>query len=1134
MTRLKRLNVLILAVVISCTGVTFWETKAKAEVAYIINDTFDTGNNNWKPGGTNDGFSAAVEAKNGALSVSFPEGNSSANGNASCIVRNLETPVDLTKGLVAVEADIRVPQKSYKKIDFKYNRPDDISDLPYSTEARGLYKLFGISANSVIVVKGVADDKISTKTSGSWNGTYFKHNNNELLKIKIIFDNANARFYYTMTDGSGNNHKGWDDERMYRPVKTGENGNETLSYSDDLNGDGVADVLNSFSIVSYGESTDISLEAVRVYYVNSLTAEMKEYRSDEPITIKFESENFGNSDLSECAKLYDPSGNVIQTQNSFSDGVLKLSPTATLDLPGDYRVKLDKTAIEDMGFRYTSPEEFEFSVMYAENAAFYFDGTDGFGGVTVYNKSGMMRNISAIVSEKDATGKLLSCRIYSKDIDDNSSYEYQFDQQIKNEENEFNLYIWQSDNILPVTNKMTVGKMTRLYVAPEPDGNDDNSGTKEAPFATLERARDEIRKTKDEIGDRGVTVYFRAGEYFFDTHVRIDEVDSGKANAPVVYRAYPGEEVIFTGGYRLDENSFSKAEITDTLIDEEIKDKLVMIEIPEVIGLDNEFWRGEYSYYPVMKEITGVTGTLPTELFINDKAMTVARYPNEGYLYTGTVWETGAKPGNWSITDTSKADYVAPEDRIPAPFTVNVSDERVQRWVNAENALLYGKWSEDWLDQTVPLASVDINENTITSKYPVYYGAEENRPFYVYNLLEELDSPGEYYIDRETRILYLYPPEEFKDVYISMHKSSGFLSMYYASNVQIKDITMKCGRYRAVTISGGENNLVENCEIYNFAGPAVYIGGGTNNGVKNCIIHDNNSGVYLSGGDRQTLTFGKNYVTDCDIYSNDRLSKTYSPGVEVYGVGNIVSHNKIHDAEHDLLEFSGNEHIIEYNEIYNGVNDSDDAGAVYTWGSATYRGNKIRYNYFHDIGNGESGRIGRNAVFLDGFMSAAHIYGNVFHKIGGAPVKLAGSDNIVENNIIVDCPAAPGAADIRVTFYPEVHGTQTLLESLEAVPYQGEIWSKEYPELLNYINSDGSLTTGSNIVFKNNILCNTKKILVSSSIRERGTFENNVIFEDDPGFTDYDNGDFSLKDNAEAFNKLPEFKNIPFKEIGIR
>ena len=41
---------------------------------------------------------------------------------------------------------------------------------------------------------------------------------------------------------------------------------------------------------------------------------------------------------------------------------------------------------------------------------------------------------------------------------------------------------------------------------------------------------------------------------------------------------------------------------------------------------------------------------------------------------------------------------------------------------------------------------------------PGSYGLEADRPYIAYNLLEEIDEPGEYVVDRTTGILYFWPP----------------------------------------------------------------------------------------------------------------------------------------------------------------------------------------------------------------------------------------------------------------------------------------------------------------------------------------------------------------------------------------
>jgi hypothetical protein len=87
-----------------------------------------------------------------------------------------------------------------------------------------------------------------------------------------------------------------------------------------------------------------------------------------------------------------------------------------------------------------------------------------------------------------------------------------------------------------------------LFVAP--DGNDTHPGTIEKPFATLERARDEIRQMK--AGERppmdGIIVELRRGVYELPRPVELTEQDSGTATNPIVYRARRGEVARMVAG----------------------------------------------------------------------------------------------------------------------------------------------------------------------------------------------------------------------------------------------------------------------------------------------------------------------------------------------------------------------------------------------------------------------------------------------------------------------------------------------------------------------------------------------------------------------------------------------------------
>src|SRR6476660_9944651 len=81
-----------------------------------------------------------------------------------------------------------------------------------------------------------------------------------------------------------------------------------------------------------------------------------------------------------------------------------------------------------------------------------------------------------------------------------------------------------------------------------PSGNDKYNGTIEKPFATLEKARKEVRKILAKEKNISISVYFRGGDYFFKNSVVFDSIDSGTGDHPVTYSAYNNESVSFSGG----------------------------------------------------------------------------------------------------------------------------------------------------------------------------------------------------------------------------------------------------------------------------------------------------------------------------------------------------------------------------------------------------------------------------------------------------------------------------------------------------------------------------------------------------------------------------------------------------------
>ncbi len=658
------------------------------------------------------------------------------------------------------------------------------------------------------------------------------------------------------------------------------------------------------------------------------------------------------------------------------------------------------------------------------------------------------------------------------------------------------------------------------FVAPY--GLDTNAGTIEAPFATLEKARDAIRELKSwnnglPIG--GVTVYLRGGEYFRQSEFLLEAQDSGSENSPITYKAYQNEDVKIIGSKKLDHS------LSQVVVDSEILSKIPQEAHGKVIQIDLK--SQDITNYGLIKEFGHKKiNNPPAELIFNDNVMTLARWPNEGYVKTGEPVFTGSVDPIIGIT-----------------FRYN--EARPLRWTDAKDAWLHGYWYWDWSDHAVPIETIDSVNMRITTKLPTNYGVRSNQRYYAFNLLEELDAPGEYYIDRDTGILYFYPPSSTDNSTMYLTQSERVLfRISGADYIRIKDITLGFTRGKVIQISGGNNNIIDNCTISNAGTHSIGITG-INNGIANSTINNVNGGIILGSSvtnNRTSLLNEENFVVNCDIYNFSRLAKTYFPAILVFGVGNRILHNKIHDAPHSAIIFYYNDHVIEYNEIFNVCKEADDAGAIYSGRSHTYWGNKINNNYFHDIHGitAEQSRFNQeltHAIYLDDTLSGIEIKGNIFYNVNDA-LAASGSDIVFRNNIIVD-------SNKSVFFKSEAHGVpidcgyyeeervfnpdNSIDKDILSVPYKSDIWVEKYPDLVKSIEQ----TYGPmRVTIDNNVLYNTASLSLNSNLINYGFVKDNVTYTQDPGFLDIINKDFRLRNDSTIYTQVSNFEKIFFENIG--
>ncbi len=643
------------------------------------------------------------------------------------------------------------------------------------------------------------------------------------------------------------------------------------------------------------------------------------------------------------------------------------------------------------------------------------------------------------------------------------------------------------------------------------DGNDEWSGLLaepddeggDGPFATLGRARDAIRMVnrQGQMRRGGVTVYIRGGVYYLPQSFELEgKLDSGTEQSPVVYRSYENEIVKIVGGKQV--KDFSPIFDPEVLrrIEPEHRTKIVQSDL-KAQGITT---------YGEMKTRGFGRPSYPAglELFFQERPMQLARWPNEGW---GTI--TGAPDGQQGGKFSYESDHP-------------------DQWAGLEDVWVHGYWTQDWAESYEKVRSIDPKKNVIETLEPHgVYGYKKGQRFQALNILEELDEPEEWYLDRSSGILYFWPPAEIYKgkVYVSI-LDEPLISLKQVSHVTFRDLTFEYTRGHAVVIEGGSHNLIAGCNMLNIGNSAVIINGGEQNGVLSCdISQTGDGGIQLNGGDRETLTPANHFAENNHIHHFSRWVRTYQPAIRMSGVGNRISHNHIHDAPHAGVLFGGNEHLLEFNEVHDICQETGDVGAFYMGRNWTMRGNVVRYNYFHDIHGPYT--HGAMSVYLDDAASGTLIFGNVFYKASRAAFIGGGRDNTVENNIFVECNPAVHI-DARclgwANKYAVKGGGWHMYEKLEAVNYNQPPYSLRYPKLATILENDPLVPKGN--VIARNVNFGGKWLNLQGVKREWVTFTDNYT-EGNPGFVDPENMNFQLTEDSPVY-KIG-FKRIPIEKIGL-
>jgi len=536
-----------------------------------------------------------------------------------------------------------------------------------------------------------------------------------------------------------------------------------------------------------------------------------------------------------------------------------------------------------------------------------------------------------------------------------------------------------------VQKKRTREKPVEFFVAP--DGNDRWPGRiaepreKDGPFATIERARRAVRalKKRGPLG-RPVRVTLRGGIYFLDRALVFGPADAGTHECHVTYAAASGETPIVSGGRRI-----------EGWRETELKGRRAWVaDVPEV---EDGRWRFR-------------------ALFVNGERRPRTRLPKRGFHRVKRILDRGPCTPSWACP-TKRFEY-APGDIEPWRNLADVEVVAITRWI--ENRL--------------PIARLDTRRRIVTfdraSRHTLLdEHGDRGAIYWVENVFEALDTPGQWYLDRANCRLYYLPKrgEKIETAEVIAPRLPQVLRIQGRRNRKVAHLN-----FAGITFSHTEWDLPPDWPGSNQAANevpgAVFLrhahdcriaGGAVQHvgtygvevaaGCMDVVISHNRITDLGAGGVKLGHDSMRTTVADNDIGHGGRIFPS-AVGVWIgHSPGNKILHNHIHDLFYTGISVGwvwgyaetravGN--IIEYNHVHDiGHGLLSDVGGIYTLGVSP--GTRIRFNLFHDV---NCRRYGGWGIYTDEGSTDILIEKNIAHRCNSAPFhQHYGRDNLIVNNI---------------------------------------------------------------------------------------------------------------------------------------
>ncbi|HEU5080157.1 MAG TPA: hypothetical protein VFT72_13170 [Opitutaceae bacterium] len=525
------------------------------------------------------------------------------------------------------------------------------------------------------------------------------------------------------------------------------------------------------------------------------------------------------------------------------------------------------------------------------------------------------------------------------------------------------------------------------HVEPAPRGSDENDGSGDKPFATLERARNAVRERLARGKLRGdLVVEVSAGRYELAAPLRLEPEDSGQPGARVIYRAAAGERVILSGGRKVSGWA------------------------PE----PEKIWSADVGH-----------GVDFRQLWIDGRRATRARRPNVGQTEI--------------LTSDKQADgFNLPRDLLadmrlrPAEVEIAVSIA----WMHKR--LRIARLADVPKSSSTVRAVIAAQEWDAITRQPQGDRVYSKRHYWLENAREFLDAPGEFFLDRATGRLSYWPrldeklteatvvrPElenlvvlagrldapvhdlvfegfDFVETGWTRPNRAGFVDVQANSLVPENPAGAVDAQYRhqqkkdrvaaAFQATSSDRVVIRHCQFARLGGTAVmFTGGGFDNVIEGNGFFDIAAGGIEIGEDAARPKSPRLIPQRTRVANNVfvHIGQDYFGSVAVLGYYTdelTVAHNEMAALPYTAVsvgwgwgtppappESRGNR--ILHNRLFNYMRRLDDGGGIYT--TDAQPGSEIAYNWLERMAPPDTQTKAGGALYLDQFTSGYHVHHNV-------------------------------------------------------------------------------------------------------------------------------------------------------------